>query len=67
MRRKIATVFMGAVLVALCSGATCRQETAQGVLATFLNTLAETAAEQIVSNVAKAPQVTNHAERGLEG
>jgi len=61
MRRKIATTVVGVVLVTLCSGASCRQETAQGVLATFLNTLAETAAQQLVSNAAKPIQFADRA------
>jgi hypothetical protein len=67
MRRKIATLVAGVVLVALCSGASCRQETAQNVLATFLNTAAEAVAEQLVSSTAKPLQATDQMERTWEG
>lgn len=67
MRQKIATLAAGAFLVTLCSGASCRQETAQSVLATFLNTIAETAAQQIVSDTAKSIDVDGHADSNSEG
>lgn len=67
MRHKIATLFVGVLLITLCSGATCRQETAQDILATFLNTVAETAAQQFVSNTAKSLQVTDNTDTGMGG
>ncbi len=53
MRRKILTVIVATALVVLCMGASCRQETAQSVIATFLNTLAETAAQELVKGSPK--------------
>lgn len=53
MHHKVTATVVGAVLFTFCSGATCRQETAQRVLATFLNTVAETAAQELVRNTAK--------------
>lgn len=58
MRRKIVATAVTLILVALSSGASCRQETAQNVLATFLNTLAESVAQQIVANTAKSAECT---------
>ncbi len=67
MRRKIVATAVGVILVTLCSGASCRQETAQNVLATFLNTAAEAVAEQLVSSTAKPLQATDQMERTWEG
>jgi hypothetical protein len=50
MRRKIIRVFAFMILMACCSGASCRQETAQQVLETFLTELASGVANEIVTS-----------------
>ncbi len=54
MRRSIKFVVLGA-LVALNMGASCRQETAQSVLNTFLTAIAETTGEAIGQTFADRP------------
>lgn len=54
MNRRVIAVIASVILLPLCSGASCRQETAQSAMAVFFNTVAEVTAQQLVSNAAKA-------------
>lgn len=50
MRRQ-AGFLMVLVVIALNMGATCRQETAQSVVSTFLNTIAQATGQAIVQGL----------------
>ena len=58
MRNKISVLLTSAAVLVVCSGATCRQETAQSVIDTFLNTLAQTAAQELIKGNAKPLSTT---------
>lgn len=53
MWKKLLGVMAGVTIILLGSGATCRQETAQSVIDTFLNTLAQNVAQELVKGTAR--------------
>jgi hypothetical protein len=66
MRRTIISALVCMILLICSTGATCRQETAQAVVGTFLNTLAENVAEQIVQAASTPSDVAQRAILGGE-